>query len=343
MTDIGDILGLNRGGGAHAARSKAPKDKKAKENVARKKIPRLLYNLLGDQSQAAAIISSAPTRALQKHHLGNRLQNRAVSILRSNEKLAWRWKPFSNSARTDNEKAKLTPLPSNDSIRVKQPKGVAATAIMDLEWNAHKEKERVQLAEQSFRLTKSDEDEAKRLKEYIKRIDIELRKLKRERSLMNKREGSSKGASTMVRGEGVVSQIYRAPSEHLPRPTFGPGSDGSSIVYLRSSRLANVPSSQVFDKKMVGKIAKVLNELGVPSRPLPTQRVCDAYDKLRQDIIKLLTARKYYHNKNSGRGRKVPAPKVQEVDEDLLMPPSSSNIYDSGLLAISAECDAFER
>ena len=440
MTDIGDILGLSRGGGAHAARSKAPKDKKAKQNVARKKIPRLLYNLLGDQSQAAAIISSAPTRALQKHHLGDRLQNRAVSILRSNDKLTWRWKPFSNSARRDNEKAKLShwkrsdaptdidyqfsrfneeiivvapmenetdrlvatddwsleetkkllahchkyelrwpviydrwdgklarteealktryfevakailsyrfepgrraptkdtaPLPSNDSIRVKQPKGVAATAIMDLEWNANKEKERVQLAEQSFRLTKSDEDEAKRLKDYIKRIDIELRKLKRERSLMNKREGSSKGASTMVRGEGIVSQIYRAPSENLPRPTFGPGSDGNSIVYLRSSRLANVPSSQVFEKKMVGKIAKVLNELGVPSRPLPTQRVCDAYDKLRQDIIKLLTARKYYHNKNSGRGRKVPVPKVQEVEEDLLMPSSSSNIYDSGLLAV---------
>ena len=131
----------------------------------------------------------------------------------------------------------------------------------------------------------------------------------------------------------ALSLRYTVHRVNIAPATFGPGSDGSSIVYLRSSRLANVPSSQ-FDKKMVGKIAKVLNELGVPSRPLPTQRVCDAYDKLRQDIIKLLTARKYYHNKNSGRGRKVPVPKVQEVEEDLLMPSSSSNIYDSGLLAV---------
>ena len=70
---------------------------------------------------------------------------------------------------------------------------------------------------------------------------------------------------------------------------------------------------------MVGKITKVLNELSVPLRPLPTQRVCDAYDKLRQDIAKLLTARKYYHNKNGDRGRKVPPPKPQEVVDDLML------------------------
>jgi DNA methyltransferase 1-associated protein 1 len=40
------------------------------------------------------------------------------------------------------------------------------------------------------------------------------------------------------------------------------------------------------------KVGLVLAELGVPSRPMPTEAVCAAYDKLRQDILKVLTLQK---------------------------------------------------
>ena len=33
-------------------------------------------------------------------------------------------------------------------------------------------------------------------------------------------------------------------------------------------------------------------ELSVPPRPIPTERVCASYDKLRQDIVKLISLQK---------------------------------------------------
>lgn len=447
MTDIGDILGLNKNGpnGARVIQSKAIPPKKNKQNNKRKKIPRLLYNLVGDQDHAAALVSSAPSQTFSKRR-GGGSSARGSSMLRNNEKITWRWKPFSNSARKDNDKVQLNhwkrsdapkdidyqftrfneevivvapmenetdevvendewsvedtmkllaachkyelrwpiihdrwegekirteealktryfevaktilayrfepgrraptkdtaPLPTDDSIRIKQPKGAAATVLMDLDWSSQKEKERVKLAEQSFRLTEQDEKETKRLKDYVKRIDVELRKLKRDRTLMNKnkqKNSNNNKIPTTAKYGRIGIDTYRAPNSNLPQPTFGPGSDETSVVYLRSSRLANVPSTETFNPKMVGKITKVLNELSVPLRPLPTQRVCDAYDKLRQDIAKLLTARKYYHNKNGDRGRKVPPPKPQEVVDDLMLGTSSgnnNNMYNGGMLAV---------
>lgn len=43
---------------------------------------------------------------------------------------------------------------------------------------------------------------------------------------------------------------------------------------------------------MLVKVSQVLEELGVPDRPMPTQRVCDLYDNLRKDIVCLLSLRK---------------------------------------------------
>ena len=40
--------------------------------------------------------------------------------------------------------------------------------------------------------------------------------------------------------------------------------------------------------RMLQKMHMVLAELGVPARPIPTQRVCDAYDALRRDILAVL-------------------------------------------------------
>jgi hypothetical protein len=37
----------------------------------------------------------------------------------------------------------------------------------------------------------------------------------------------------------------------------------------------------------------MLRELGIPAKPQPTATVCRLYDKLRQDIVKLLTLQKF--------------------------------------------------
>ena len=40
-------------------------------------------------------------------------------------------------------------------------------------------------------------------------------------------------------------------------------------------------------------------ELGIPERPIPTDKVCDEYDKIRQDALKLIVMKKKFNNKSS--------------------------------------------
>ena len=42
----------------------------------------------------------------------------------------------------------------------------------------------------------------------------------------------------------------------------------------------------------------VLEELGVPARPIPTKLSCDAYDALRRDIVTLLSLQKLATSKD---------------------------------------------
>ncbi|DAZ96245.1 TPA: hypothetical protein N0F65_012548 [Lagenidium giganteum] len=64
-------------------------------------------------------------------------------------------------------------------------------------------------------------------------------------------------------------------------------------VFLRSSTLALPSGKQALSAKMVKKMDVLLEELGVPTRPMPTKAACDVFDKLRQDAVGLLSLRKH--------------------------------------------------
>lgn len=68
-------------------------------------------------------------------------------------------------------------------------------------------------------------------------------------------------------------------------------------VALRSARLMCLPSEIALGKRMVEKTSKILDELRVPTRPIPTNNVMDAYDVLRRNIIKLLVLQKHLATK----------------------------------------------
>ena len=170
------------------------------------------------------------------------------------------------------------PLTTSDktTIEVPQPKGENARNLLDLKWDGQKERERVAAAAAALSQTKHDEVESKRLRELSKKLDIQIRKLKREH--VNPSGNSATSAS---------SKGLRPPMPALPRPTVGPAaifSTDDRNTYLRSWRLANVGAGQYFGPRIVSKMSKVLGELSVPAHPLPTQRVCDAYDQLRPKI-----------------------------------------------------------
>jgi hypothetical protein len=44
--------------------------------------------------------------------------------------------------------------------------------------------------------------------------------------------------------------------------------------------------------RLLKKMSMVLTELAIENRPTPTEGVCDLFDKLRQDIVRLLSMQK---------------------------------------------------
>lgn len=67
-------------------------------------------------------------------------------------------------------------------------------------------------------------------------------------------------------------------------------------VFLRSATLAlppTQPKQHALSAKLVKKMQTLLDELGVPARPMPTKPVCDMFDHLRQEAVGLLTLRKH--------------------------------------------------
>ena len=60
-------------------------------------------------------------------------------------------------------------------------------------------------------------------------------------------------------------------------------------ISLRSARLEAPPTVAGVGQRMIDKVKKLLKHLGVPDRPIPTYTVCNEYDKLRQDAIKLFS------------------------------------------------------
>ena len=59
----------------------------------------------------------------------------------------------------------------------------------------------------------------------------------------------------------------------------------------------------------------VLHELGVPSRPIPTRKVCDLYDEIRRDVLTILTAKKKVLPKHINKLKKISIKKEKLIQK----------------------------
>jgi DNA methyltransferase 1-associated protein 1 len=148
---------------------------------------------------------------------------------------------------------------------------------------AYEEKRRRQ-AHVAYCRTRAEEAEERRLRDELKAVELESRRLKRR--------ARGQPADEPPRRSGLEAARLAANAIAPPkRPQPGQ-------PYLQSSRLKPPEGAQGLSKGMLTKLALVLEELGVPARPIPTKLSCDAYDALRRDIVTLLSLQKLATSKD---------------------------------------------
>ena len=143
-----------------------------------------------------------------------------------------------------------------------------------------------------------DEHEERELRVQLRKVGAVLKRRQKaavasSSSSSNKRRADA-GTGHTGASAPVVAVAPDAAAEAASTGTLvsiQPRQRGSG-VYLRSSRHRLPSQPDGLSARMMQKMALVVMELGVPPRPLPTERVCDAYDALRQDIIQLLSLQK---------------------------------------------------
>jgi DNA methyltransferase 1-associated protein 1 len=97
--------------------------------------------------------------------------------------------------------------------------------------------------------------------------------------------------------------------------------------YLQSGRL--VPPATGggvgLNKTLLTKMDQILAELKIPTRPMPTKRVCDVYDSVRKDVLTLLTLQKMLMQKEGNlQAKRVKLSKMgigegRVLDEEALL------------------------
>jgi len=137
-------------------------------------------------------------------------------------------------------------------------------------FNIAYEKQRKRQLELAFTRTIEEENEIRKLNEELRSVEQQLKKAAVKVDPKKKKELAD-----------VPFEIKRS------MPTG---------VFLRSTTLALPPAQpkhHALSSKLVKKMQTLLDELGVPARPMPTKPVCDMFDHLRQDTVGLLTLRKH--------------------------------------------------
>jgi DNA methyltransferase 1-associated protein 1 len=143
-------------------------------------------------------------------------------------------------------------------------------------FNATYEKQRKRQLELAFTRSIEEENEVKRLTDELRTVEQQLKKVAVKVDTKKKKELS-----------GVPYEIHR----EMPKG-----------VFLRSQTLslpAPHQKNSALSAKLLKKMELMLDEMGVPLRPMPTKQSCEMYDTLRQDIVGLLSLRKHVTAKQS--------------------------------------------
>lgn len=164
-----------------------------------------------------------------------------------------------------------------------------------------KERERRAHLEFLWHRTKAEEIEEAELRKELRLVEAQLRKLKKSGghilAAVSHRTGvvpsaaSSRNPSRSVSpvpptniDAGLLDQCFASTA---PAPMPG-------TPYLQSGRLAPpaIGGPIGLNKTTLKRMETVLGELKIPTRPIPTKRVCDIYDSVRKDVLTLLTLQK---------------------------------------------------
>lgn len=195
------------------------------------------------------------------------------------------------------------------------------------------QKKRRSQQEFSFRKTKADEEEEIQLKEELRNIDTFLKNMKKsskERAMLRPILGDDRNNTVII------------PQSSAEQPTSGK-------PRLQSNRLVPLEFTVGLSRSLTKKMQLLLNELGMPEHPLPTQAVCDMVDIVRRDACVLLglqtvLAKKEKelgtiksHAKNRTDDNPVPS-LVTTYSKDLVVPISmlTSSDYTPALMSPSS-------
>ncbi|KAI9980610.1 hypothetical protein PInf_009912 [Phytophthora infestans] len=140
-------------------------------------------------------------------------------------------------------------------------------------FNIDYEKQRKKQLDLAFSRTVEEENEIRRLNDELRGVEQQLKKVAVRADLKKKKELAD-----------VPYEIKRT----LP-----------TGVILRSSLLALPQQKHALSAKLLKKLQLLLDEMGVPARPMPTKPVCETFDKLRQDAVGLLSLRKHLKSKQN--------------------------------------------
>lgn len=170
--------------------------------------------------------------------------------------------------------AKAAPATTTPATPTAIANGKAATSEPHYIFNLSYEKQRKRQLELAFSRSIEEENEIRRLHDELRTVEQQLKKAAVRVDPKKKKEFAD-----------VPFEVRRS------MPTG---------VYLRSTTLA-LPQQKhhALSAKFVKKLQLLLDELGVPARPMPTKPVCDMFDKLRQDGVGLLTLRKHLATKQN--------------------------------------------
>ncbi|KAG1697747.1 hypothetical protein DVH05_015705 [Phytophthora capsici] len=149
----------------------------------------------------------------------------------------------------------------------------ASSASEHYKFNIAYEKQRKRQLDLTFSRTVEEENEIRRLNDELRGVEQQLKKVAVKADLKKKKELAD-----------VPYEIKRT----LP-----------TGVILRSSLLALPQQKHALSAKLLKKLQLLLDEMGVPARPMPTKPVCDTFDKLRQDAVGLLSLRKHLKSKQN--------------------------------------------
>ncbi|RLN97064.1 hypothetical protein BBJ28_00014704 [Nothophytophthora sp. Chile5] len=149
----------------------------------------------------------------------------------------------------------------------------SSTSEQHYKFNIAYEKQRKRQLELAFTRSIEEENEIRRLNEELRGVEQQLKKVAVKVDPKKKKELAD-----------VPYEIKRT----LP-----------TGVILRSSLLALPQQKHALSAKLLKKMQLLLDELGVPARPMPTKPVCETFDRLRQDAVGLLTLRKHLTTKQN--------------------------------------------